>query len=71
MWFSSPTVHFEVFDYMKETYETNWMSTVVANINEVEKMMAEVVGCKYSVALSTGTTALHLAMKLAGVRPGS
>lgn len=47
------------------------MSTVVANINEVEKMMAEVVGCKYSVALSTGTTALHLTMKLAGVRPGS
>lgn len=70
VWLSSPTVHSESFDYMKEACETNWMSTVV-NINEVEKMMAEVVGCKYSVALSTGTAALHLAMKLAEVRPGS
>ncbi len=55
---------------MTEAYETNWMSTVGANINEVERMMAEVVGSKYAVALSAGTAALHLAMKLAGVKPG-
>lgn len=56
--------------YVMEAYETNWMSTVGENINEVEKQMAELVGCKYAVALSAGTAALHLAMKLAGVKSG-
>ena len=55
---------------MREAYETNWMSTVGANINEVEKQMAEIIGCKYAVALSAGTAALHLAMKVAGVKQG-
>lgn len=54
-----------------EAYKTNWMSTIGDNINEVEKQMAEIVGCKYTVALSAGTAALHLAMKLAGVTPNS
>ena len=52
--------------YVMEAYETNWMSTVGANINEVERLISEKVGCKYAVALSAGTAALHLAMKLAG-----
>ena len=56
--------------YMKEAFETNWMSTVGANINEVEKQIAEKVGCKHAVALSCGTAALHLCVKLAGVKPG-
>ncbi len=63
---SSPTMHGEEFTYMRLAYETNWMSTVGENINEVEKQVAERVGCKYAVALSCGTAALHLAMKLAG-----
>lgn len=71
VWLSSPTMHGPEIEYVKEAYETNWMSTVGANINEVEKQMVELVGCKYAVALSAGTAALHLAMKLAGVRPGS
>lgn len=45
VWLSSPTVHSESFDYMKEDYKTNWISTVGANINAVEKMMAEVPKC--------------------------
>ena len=53
-----------------EAYETNWMSTVGKNIDEVEAMVCEKVGCGYSVALSAGTSALHLAVKLAGVKPG-
>lgn len=67
---SSPTMHREELEYMREAYETNWMSTVGANINEVEKQMAEIIGCKYAVALSAGTAALHLAMKVAGVKQG-
>ena len=70
VWLSSPTMHGEELEYVKEAYETNWMSTVGANINEVEKQICEKVGCKYSVALSAGTASLHLAMKLTGIKPG-
>ena len=68
VWLSSPTMHGEELKYMTEAFETNWMSTVGANINEVERMAVEKVGCKYAVALSSGTASLHLAMKLAGER---
>lgn len=70
IWLSSPTMHGDELKYMKEAYDTNWMSTVGENINEVEKQICEKVGCKYAVALSAGTAALHLAMKLAGVKRG-
>ena len=65
VYLASPTPHKMSLDYMKEAYDTNWMSTVGENINEVEREMAEKVGCKYAVALSTGTASLHLAIKLA------
>ena len=51
---------------MKEAYETNWMSTVGKNIDEIEGQIAEYVGVKHAVALNAGTAALHLATKLAG-----
>lgn len=70
VWLSSPTMHGLELEYVKEAYETNWMSTVGANINEVEKEVCKKIGCKYAVALSAGTAALHLAVKLAGVRSG-
>ncbi len=70
VWLSTPTMHGEEFLYMKEAYDTNWMSTVGANIDEVERLTAEKIGCKYAVALSCGTAALHLAMKVAGVKRG-
>lgn len=66
VWLSSPTMHGEELQYMKEAYDLNWMSTVGANIDEVERRIAEKVGVKYAVALSAGTASLHLAMKLAG-----
>ncbi len=66
VWLATPTMHGEELKYMTEAYETNWMSTVGENINEVERIGAEVMECKYAVALSTGTDALHLSMKLAG-----
>lgn len=66
VWLSSPTMYPDSMRYVMEAYETNWMSTVGANINEVEKQVCEKVGCKYAVALSSDTAALHLAMKLAG-----
>ena len=70
VWLSSPTMHGEELMYVKEAYETNWMSTVGENLNKLEQSVAEKVGVRYAVALSAGTAALHLAVKLAGVKPG-
>ena len=70
VWLSSPTMHGPELEYMKQAYETNWMSTVGENINEAERLACEKIGCKYAVALSAGTAALHMAVKLAGVKPG-
>lgn len=66
VWLASPTMYPESMKYVMEAYETNWMSTVGANINEVERIAAETSGTKYAVGLSCGTAALHLSMKLAG-----
>lgn len=76
IWLSSPTLHGEELQFVKEAIETNWVSTVGENINRLEEMAAEYVGVKHAVALSSGTAALHMCMKLAGekldpgVRPG-
>ena len=63
-------MHGEELKYITEAYKTNWMSTVGKNINEIERMICEKVGCKYAVALASGTSSLHMAVKLAGVKPG-
>lgn len=68
VWLSSPTMHGPELEYVKEAYDTNWMSTVGKNINEVEKLATEKVGCKYAVGLSAGTASLHLSMRLAGIK---
>ncbi len=70
VWLSSPTMHGEELAYVKEAYDTNWMSTVGANLNELERLVCEKTGCGYAVALASGTAALHLAVKLAGVKRG-
>ena len=67
LWLSSPAMHGEELEYVTDAYKTNWMSTVGENINQVEAITCEKIGCKYSVALSAGTAALHMAMKLAGM----
>ena len=66
IYLSSPTMHGDEAKYMMEAYETNWMSTVGKNIDEIERQFAELIGVKYAVALGCGTAALHLATKLAG-----
>ena len=66
VWLASPTMHGDELKYVTEAYETNWMSTVGANINEVERIAAEKAEVKYGVALSSCTAALHLCVKLAG-----
>lgn len=68
LWLSSPTMHGEEMDYVREAFETNWMSTVGKNIDEVERATCQETGCGYAVALSAGTAALHLAVRLAGIK---
>lgn len=66
VWLATPTMHGSEQHWVDEAIRTNWVSTVGANIDEVEKQIAEYVGCGHAVALSCGTAALHLATKLAG-----
>ena len=66
LYLSSPTMHGEELKYISEAYETNWMSTIGKNINEVERIAAEKAEVKYAVGLSCCTAALHLCCKLAG-----
>lgn len=70
IYLSSPTMHGDEIKYVTSAYESNWMSTIGENIDVAEKICSEFVGCKYAVGLSTGTSALHMAMKLAGIKPG-
>ena len=73
LWLSSPTMHGEELAYIEQAIRSNWVSTVGENINELERMIAGYVGVEHAVALSSGTAALHLCMKLAGERlnPGA
>lgn len=66
VWLASPTMHGEELQFVTEAYETNWMSTVGENINQVEKIAARKAGVQYAVGLSSCTAALHLCCKLAG-----
>ena len=66
VWLASPTMHGDELKYMSEAFETNWMSTVGANINEVERIAAEKAEVNYAVALSCCTAALHLCVMFAG-----
>ncbi|WP_338817312.1 aminotransferase class I/II-fold pyridoxal phosphate-dependent enzyme [Parvimonas micra] len=70
IWLSSPTMHGLELDYMKEAYDTNWMSTIGENIDQIEKIITDKLNCKFAVALSSGTAALHLAIKSAGIKKG-
>ena len=63
---ATPTMHGDERKYINEAFDTNWVTTLGKNIDEIEKSIAKYVGVKYAVALSSGTSSLHLATKLAG-----
>ena len=68
IWLSSPTMHGDELKYMTEAYDTNWISTLGANIDELERIAAARSGVRHAVGLTNGTAALHLCMKAAGER---
>lgn len=65
---SSPTIHGEEQMFVKEAFDTNWVAPLGKNVDEFEKEIASYVGVNHAAALSAGTAALHLAVKLAGVK---
>ena len=70
VWLASPTMHGEELKFMKKAYDTNWMTTAGSNINALEEQIKDYTKSENVVALSSGTSALHLAMKLAGIKKG-
>lgn len=70
IWLSSPTMHGDEIKYITQAYETNWVSTEGENLSVIGELICEKTGCNYAVPLSCGTAALHLAIKLAGVKQG-
>ena len=68
VWLSSPTMHQQEQMFVDLAITTNWVSTVGENIDVIEKEVAQKIGRKHGVALSSGTAALHLATKLAAER---
>ena len=60
---ATPTMHGDERKYINEAFDTNWVTTLGKNIDEIEKDIAKYIGVKYAVALSSGTSALHLATK--------
>ncbi len=70
IYLSTPTIHAEEQQFVQEAFDTNWVAPLGPNVNAFEKEMAEYVGIGHAAALSAGTAALHLAMKLAGVKAG-
>lgn len=67
---ASPTMHGEEQQFIQEAFDTNWVAPLGKNVNEFEKELAAFVGVGHAAALTAGTAALHLAVKLAGVQRG-
>lgn len=70
IWLAAPTMHGEEEMYITEAIASNWVSTEGANLAELERLVGEKVGINCAVPLSSGTAALHLAVKLAGIGEG-
>lgn len=70
VWLSSPTMHGEEQRFVQRAFDTNWVAPLGENVDELEKEMAAYIGVKYGAALASGTSALHLALKLTGVGNG-
>ena len=67
---STPTMHGEEQAFIKEAFDTNWIAPLGANVDNFEKELCAYIGVKAATACVSGTSALFLAYKLAGVKPG-
>lgn len=67
IWLSSPHMGGNEFNYIKEAYDTNWIAPLGPNVNGLEHDIENYTNCGYAAALSSGTSAIHLALILSGV----
>lgn len=70
IYLSCPTMHGEEQKYVQEAFDTNWVAPLGPNVNAFEQEIAAYTGCGHAAALSAGTAAIHLALRIAGVGPG-
>lgn len=70
IYLSCPTMHGEEQKFIKEAFDTNWVAPLGPNVNAFEKEMAEYTGCGHAAALSAGTAAIHLSLKLLDIKQG-
>lgn len=70
IYLASPTMHGEEQEFIKEAFDTNWVAPLGPNVNAFEKELADYVGIPYASALSAGTAAIHLALKILGIGEG-
>ncbi|MFW3364924.1 DegT/DnrJ/EryC1/StrS family aminotransferase [Aerococcus urinaeequi] len=72
IWLASPHMSDEGYEmqYVQEAFDTNWVAPLGPNVNEFEKELAAKVGSKHAAAMTSGTGAIHLALKAAGVGEG-
>ncbi len=72
IYLSSPHMSDEGYEmkYIQEAFDTNWIAPLGKNVNEFERELALKVGSRSAAALSSGTGAIHLALKAAGVGEG-
>ena len=70
IYLSSPTMHGEELQFVNEAFDTNWVAPLGPHVNAFEKELAAYVNTGHAAALSAGTAAIHLALKLAGVKAG-
>lgn len=70
IWLATATKHEDEIKYIQEAFDTNWITTEGTNIVAIERQVSKKLGCKYAVSLSSCTAAIHLAVKLAGVKAG-
>ncbi|MBP3736307.1 MAG: aminotransferase class I/II-fold pyridoxal phosphate-dependent enzyme [Lachnospiraceae bacterium] len=70
IWLSSPTMHGDEQRFVQEAFDTNWVAPLGPNVDAFEKEMAAYLGSGHAAALDSGTAAIHLAVKLAGIGEG-
>ena len=70
IYLASPTMHGEEQQFIQEAFDTNWVAPLGPNVDAFEKEMAAYTGCGHAAALSAGTAAVHLSLKLLDIQQG-
>ena len=70
IWLSSPHIGKNELNYVNEAFTTNWIAPLGPHVNAFEQGLQDLIQSKHAAALSSGTSAIHLALILLGIKPG-